>query len=168
MNAVAINEETMKIGLLMETAQTYQKLAETSLQQLRSHVQGLDEVVRDEIRRTLAAELQALSSATQSATLALQATKRAANLRVTLWGIAIVTLACGIPGVVARWIMPSQTELTTLRAKRDELASNIARLHELGGAIDLRRCGEERRLCVRVDRKQAYGEKADYLVVQSR
>ena len=114
------------------------------------------------------ASMRAIVETAVSPQLALQATKRAANLRVTLWGIAIVTLACGIPGVVARWIMPSQAELTTLRAKRDVLAANIARLHELGGAIDLRHCGEEKKLCVRVDRKQAYGEKADYLVVKSR
>ena len=42
----------MKFGLLMESAQAHQKLAETHSEQLRAHTQDLDGVVRDEIRRT--------------------------------------------------------------------------------------------------------------------
>jgi hypothetical protein len=65
------------------------------------------------------------------------------------------------------WLLPSQSELATLRSKRDELASNVARLEQRGGRIDLRRCGGTDRLCVRVDRKApVYGEAADYFVIR--
>ena len=65
------------------------------------------------------------------------------------------------------WILPSPTELAALRAKRAELASNVARLEQHGARIDLRRCGAAERLCVRIDRHApAYGEAADYLVVR--
>ena len=38
---------------------------------------------------------------------------------------------------------------------------------ERGGLLDLRRCGNDARWCVRVDRHApAYGEQADYLVVK--
>ena len=52
-----VDETTMKFGLLMESAQAHQKLAETHLERLRAHTQDLDGVVRDEIRRTLVEEL---------------------------------------------------------------------------------------------------------------
>jgi hypothetical protein len=48
-----MDDATMKFGLLMESAQAHQKLAETHLEQLRAHTRDLDGVVRDEIRRTL-------------------------------------------------------------------------------------------------------------------
>ena len=162
-----MNEESIQIGLLMETAQTHQKLAEASLQKLKTHLQGLDTVVRDEIRRTLVAEMPALTSAAQRATEALHAAKRAANLRVTLWSVGIITASSAIPLAIAQCVLPSQAQLAVLRAKHDELASGIARLEKLGARVELRQCGDAKRLCVRVDRKApAYGEKADYLIVQ--
>ena len=45
--------------------------------------------------------------------------------------------------------------------------TDIARLTQQGGHVELRRCGAARRLCVRVDRgAPMYGEAADYLVVK--
>ena len=64
-------------------------------------------------------------------------------------------------------VPPSQRELAELRARKDELTSNIARLEKSGGWIDLRRCGGTDRLCVRVDRTApVYGESGDYWVVK--
>ena len=48
-SAPAIDDATMKFGLLMESAQAHQKLAETHLEKLRAHTQDLDGVVREEI-----------------------------------------------------------------------------------------------------------------------
>ena len=56
-----LDDATMKFGLLMESAQAHQRLAESNLEKLRVHTQGLDMVVRDEIRRTLIEELQMLT-----------------------------------------------------------------------------------------------------------
>ena len=41
---------TMKLGLLMEAAQSQQALAAAALQQLREHTGGLDAIVREENR----------------------------------------------------------------------------------------------------------------------
>ena len=47
------------------------------------------------------------------------------------------------------------------------MAAGIARLRREGAAVDLKRCGPERRLCARVDRTAPrYGEAADYLVLK--
>lgn len=162
-----VDNETVKFGLLMESAQAHQKLAETHLEKLRAHTQDLDCVVREEIRRTLIDELQALTAESKRAARALQAMKRAANMRGACWSIGIAILCTAIPSAIARWSLPSASEIAALRAKRDELASSVWYLEQRGGRVDWRRCGEAARLCVRVERRlPAYGNTADYYIVK--
>jgi hypothetical protein len=161
-----IDDTTMKFGLLMESVQAHQKLAESHLEQLRAHTRDLDAVVRDEIRRTLIEELQSLWAESKRVTEALNRIRRGATLRVGLWSIAIAILCAGIPVGIMRWTVPSGSDVTALRVRRDELSASVAILEGRGGRIDWRRCGERARLCVRVDRKApTYGDNADYLVV---
>jgi len=165
-----VNDETIKCGLLMEAAQTQQALVDAALEKLKTHTQDLDAVVREEIRRTLVDELQVLSAESRNATQALRALRRAADLRVALWSAGIAALCCAIStGLIvaaARWLLPSRTEIAALRSQHERLVSDIARLEERGGHIDLRRCGDAGRFCVRVDRKApAFGEGADYFIV---
>jgi hypothetical protein len=162
----AIDETTFKFGLLMESAQAHQKLAEANLEQLRAHTRDLDGVVRDEIRRTLIEELQMVASESKRAMQALQQMRRGTSLRVGLFCLGIALLASGVPLAWMRWTLPSQRELAALRARRDELAAGIESLERRGGHIAWRRCGESAQLCVRIDLKsKAYGEKADFYVV---
>jgi hypothetical protein len=161
-----IDDTTMKFGLLMESVQAQQKLAESHLEQLRAHTQDLDAVVRDEIRRTLIEELQSLWAESKRVTEALTRIRRGATLRVGLWSVATAILCAGIPVGIMRWTVPSGSDVTALRARRDELSASVAILEGRGGRIDWRRCGDRSRLCVRVDRKApTYGDNADYLVV---
>jgi hypothetical protein len=162
-----LDDATMKVGLLMESAQAHQKLAEGQMEKLRAHTQDLDSVVRDEIRRTLVEELRALTAEATRATRALQKIRGAGALRGLAWSLAAAILCTLVPIAVARWALPSTAEIATLRARRDELAANLAKLEQEGGRIDWRRCGDSRRLCVRVDRKApTYGDKADYFVIE--
>jgi hypothetical protein len=165
--AAALDDATLKVGLLMESAQAHQKLAEGQLERLRAHTQDLDGVVRDEIRRTLVEELQALTAEATRATRALEKIQGSGALRgAVLSGAAAVLCTLGPIGV-ARWALPSAAEIAVLRARRDDLSANLARLEQQGGRVDWRRCGEQRRLCVRVDRKApTYGDKADYYVIE--
>jgi hypothetical protein len=165
-----VNDETMKYGLLMETAQTHQSLVDGALQRLRTHTQGLDAIVREEIRRTLLEELQSLANESATAARSLRSMARAANARFALWSIGTVTV-CGavtITMIVAAacWLLPTHGEIAALTAKRDELSRAVAHLEERGGRIDLRRCGDHGRYCIRIDRKApAFGQQADYLIV---
>jgi hypothetical protein len=162
----AIDDTTMKLGLLMESVQAHQKLAESHMEQLRAHTRDLDAVVRDEIRRTLIEELQSLWAECKQAARALQRIRRGATVRAGLWSIVIAILCTGIPMAIMRWALPSGSEVTALRARRDELSASVAILEGRGGRIDWRHCGERARLCVRVDRKApTYGENADYFIV---
>jgi hypothetical protein len=162
-----IDDETIRAGLLMESAQAHQKLAESQLERLQQHTAGLDSVVRDEIRRTLIEELQMLTAEATRATRALERIRRSAAARTTLWSLAAAILCTSVPVAIARWSLPSAADISALRARRDELAANVSKLEQQGGRIDWRRCGDARRLCVRVDRKApSYGDKADYYVLE--
>jgi hypothetical protein len=161
-----MDDDTMKLGLLMEAAQANQKAAEAGLKKLKAAANDLAAVVRDEVRRVVADELQSLAADSRRACEALHAVRRAANVRVVLWSVGMTTLCSIVPLGLACWILPSRAQIATLRARHDELATRIAELEERGGRIDLRHCGDGARLCVRVDRKAPmYGEKSDYLIV---
>lgn len=161
-----LDDATMKVGLLMESAQAHQKLAEGQLERLRAHTQDLDSVVRDEIRRTLVEELRALTAEATRATRALEKMRGVGSLRGIALSLAAAVLCTVVPIGLARWALPSAAEIATLRARRDELSASLAKLEQEGGRIDWRRCGEGRRLCIRVDRKApTYGDKADYFVI---
>ncbi len=163
----AVDEATMKVGLLMESAQAHQTLVDTHLERLRAYTQDLDGIVRDEIRRTLIEEFQSLSAECKRTAQALNGLKRAANLRGLLWSAVIAIVCTAIPGAMARWLLPSAEKVATLRSEQDQLAASVARLKQQGGLINWRYCGEAARLCVRVDRgAPAYGEKADYYVIR--
>jgi hypothetical protein len=160
-------DDVMKFGLLMESAQAHQKLAETHLERLRAHTRDLDGVVREEIRRTLIDELQELTAESTRAAQALRAMKRAANMRGLLWSAGIAVVCTAIPSAIAHWILPSAGEIAALRAERDRLVQSVGRLEQRGGRIDWRHCGDAARLCVRIDRSApAYGDGADYYIVK--
>jgi hypothetical protein len=162
-----MEDNTMKLGLLMEAAHAQQALAETTLERLKAHLNDLDDIVREGVRRTLVEELQVLGSESRRAAEALRSVGRSANIRVALWSVGMTVLCTAIP-LCGEWLfLPSQSELAALRSKRDELASSVERLEQRGARIDLRQCGGTERLCVRVDRKApVYGEAADYYVVK--
>jgi hypothetical protein len=165
--AASLDDAALKMGLLMESAQAHQKLAEGQLERLRAHTQDLDGIVRDEIRRTLVEELQGLRAEMTRAARALQRLRAGNALRGAAWSLGVAILCSAIPIAVARWVLPSTAEVAGLRARRDELTSNLTRLEQQGARIDWRHCGDSKRLCVRVDRKApTYGDKGDYFVIE--
>ncbi len=162
-----MNDDAFKVGLLMESAQAHQKVVEENLERLSAHTRDLDTVVRDEIRRTLLAELQGVATESKRAAQALQGMRRAISLRSALWSIGVAALSAAIPCAVVLRVLPSQADIAALRLTRDQLTANVVRLEKLGGRVDWRHCGDSSRLCVRVERKApAYGAQADYLIVK--
>ena len=162
-----VEDDTMKLGLLMEAAQAQQSLATETLGQLREHAAGLDGVVRDDIRNTLVEEMHALGQDSHRAAEALRRLQRTANLRLITWSVVLLTFASLIPLALAWWVLPTRSDIEALRARRDELTANIERLTRQGGKVDLRECGQAQRVCVRVDRSApAYGEHGEFLVVK--
>jgi hypothetical protein len=162
-----MDENTIKVGLLMEAAQAQQALADTALEKLNAHTRELDTVVRDEIRHTLVEELQIVGNESRRAAEALRSLGRSVNLRVAFWSLGLTLLCTAIPLFATWYFLPSQAELTNLRAQREELMSSLARLEQRGARVDLRRCGGTTRLCVRVDRKAPiFGDNGDYFVVK--
>ena len=162
-----MEDETLKLGLLMEAAQAQQTLAATSLDRLREHTAGIDAIVRQEIRATLLEELQALDEDSRKAAEALRRLQRTVNLRLVACSAVVLGVASLLPCSFAWWLLPTRAEIETLGAQRDELAANVARLSRQGGNLDLRHCGATQRLCVRIERSApAYGAAGDFLVVK--
>jgi hypothetical protein len=162
-----VQDDTMKLGLLMEAAQAQQVLATTALDRLREHTAGLDAIVREEIRTTLIEQMRTLDEDSRRASEALRGLQRTANTRFVLWGAVIVTFTALVPVGVAWNMVPSRAEIEALTKRRDELIAGTERLAHQGGGVDLRHCGKALRLCVRVDRSApAYGEGGDFLVVK--
>lgn len=165
-SGVPMDNESVKLGLLMETAESHQKAVEALFEKLKEQTQGLDAVVRDQIRQVLVEELKAVRAETQSAVTALQALKRTARVRDAFWTLGVTAIAAAIALFVAWWVLPTPPEIAALRTERDTLASNISVLNQRGARADLRRCGAGH-LCVRVDLKAPrYGESSDYLVIR--
>ena len=157
----------MKVGLLMEAAETQQALAAAALERLREHSAGLDGIVREEIRTTLIEELGALDEDSRRAGESLRALQHAASLRLAAWSVGVAALSTAMPLGIGWWLLPSHAEVAALRATRSELSSHVAQLIQQGGRVELRHCGAARRLCVHVDRgAPTYGEASDYLVVK--
>ena len=154
-----MDQDSVKLGLLIEAAHTHQKLAEAA-------IANLEVAVRDQVRRTLMDGLRTLHQETEAAVEALQRAKRAANVRLTFLPFGLTAIATAIAIFVAWCILPTPAEVAALRSQREELASNIESLNQRGGRVDLRRCGPGR-LCVRVDlHASRYGDSSDYLVIK--
>lgn len=163
----ALDDQTLRFGLLMESAQAHQKLAESHLDKLRAHTEDLDAVVRDEIRRTFVAELQTLTAEVDRAARALRGMKRAVQIRGVIWNVVMVTCCAAVPSAIARWALPSADEIASLRTQRTQLQHDVAQLEQRGGRVEWRGCGQTKRLCIRVDRDApVYGDQADFYVVK--
>jgi hypothetical protein len=161
-----MDQDSVKLGLLMETAQTHQRLAEAAIEKLSQHTEALEAVARDQIQRALVDALRTVHAEAQRAVEALRKIKREANARVALWTLGLPVVSAAIALVIAWWVLPTPAEIARLRVERDELVSNIAALHQRGGRADLRRCGTGR-VCVRVDLSAPhYGESSDYMVIK--
>jgi len=161
-----MDQDSVKLGLLMETAERQQKLAEAAIGQLTEQTQGLVAGARDQIHRAVVEEMTLVRGETQRAVEALQRVKRAANARVTLWTMGLTAISVCIALFVAWWVLPTRAEIAALRAERDALASNVAALNQRGARADLRRCGSGH-LCVRVDTSAPrYGDQRDYFIIR--
>ena len=155
------------LGMLMESAHAQQLLAEATLSRLEAHTKGLDAVVRDEIRQSFTVECVALDEEIHKTTVALRALQRTADRRIASWTFAILTIVGSSAIAIAEYAIPSVTDIEKLRSERAALTAQISRLADAGGRLELRRCGEQARLCVKVDRSApSYGDAADYLVVK--
>ena len=162
-----MDDDVMKSGLLMESVQSLQALADRALKDLALRIGEIDAIVRTEIRRTVSEELQAFSLETRGAIAGLRQVKRAVAVRVGFWSM-VSAVVSALLALGTQWVLlPSPGELARLRTAHADLIATVVRLEKAGGKVDLRRCGQPERLCVRVDKRApVYGEAADYFVAK--
>ena len=160
--------ETLRVGLLLETVQAQQRLAAEALEGLREHTQALEALVRAEVGRSAAESFDGLSAETTEAAAALRRLRRAADGRLLAWSAAATVLSAAMTLGAMHMLLPSRRQIDALRARRARFAADIRRLREYGGSVELRRCGSAGKLCVRVDRTgPAYGPHGEFLLVKA-
>ncbi len=74
----------------------------------------------------------------------------------------IVTISVVAWGAI--WYQRSQIE--SLAGQKTQLEAQVADLEKRGGRIKLEKCGDQSRLCVRVDKSRGYGKDGDYFVIR--
>ena len=92
--------EEIKLGFLMEAAQTHQQLAESALEKLERHTRGLDDIVRKEIRRTLIQELRAVHEESERTAQALRRVRRALKTHRLWWSVIFPALSAAIATLI--------------------------------------------------------------------
>src|SRR5690348_10176604 len=109
-----MDQDTAKLGLLMETAERQQKLAEAAIGQLNEQIQGLVAGSRDQLHRAIVDEVAIVRVETHRAVEALHRVKGAANARVTLWTMGLTAISTAIALFVAWWVLPTRAEIAAL------------------------------------------------------
>jgi hypothetical protein len=153
----------------MEAAERQQRDVEAAIEALRDRTDGLEDAVCREVARVLALELASLSAAADRACDSLSRLRRTAARR-TAWTAGLVAAGCcATAATVVGTVLPSPTEVHALRSERASLEESLRRLRDGGAALDLRRCGAERRWCARVEPGTGrYGRAGDLVVIAER
>ena len=167
MSAVpSVDGGTLQMGLLLDTATKHQAALDAQLQSLQIHMQQLDAVVRDTVRRAVVDECATLTHEMAEAATALRALGHTASARLLAWSALLLLLPAAIVAAALVWLLPSHAQLQALQVQRQQLDARVAYLHGAGGHIQLQHCGERERLCVRIDTSApAYGAQADYRIL---
>jgi hypothetical protein len=161
MNSELPVEGPPEIGRLLETVHAQQSQIHGMLATLDSRARDLDSTLGEAVQRAFvdAAGLRAAEKLSQ--------VHRATGVHFARWSFAIVSACALVPAALSWMLMPSPAQLLQARRSADQLSAQVALLSRQGGRIDLRHCGEAKRLCVRIDRKSpSYGENADYMVLK--
>ena len=181
-----MDPETMKVGLLMEAAQTQQHTAQASQQaveaaisRLEAATRGLEPAMRDAVTKACFKEFEAVfkqmyAQMHQEVNLTGQTLKRLRSgftWRLgTLAGLisaasTAVVLIAFLVGVYLVGLFDRSSASTAASRLRGEPAA-IAEIERRGLFVDVALCGEPRRVCVRVEPKAgAYGPRRDQMVV---
>ncbi len=126
-----------------------------------SRSRDLDTTVGEAVQRALA------DSAGIRAADRLSQVHRATGRRFARWSFGVVSACALVPTLLSWALLPSRAQVLQARQALEQLNAGVAQLTRQGGRIELRRCGDANRLCVRVDRKSPfYGENADYIVIK--
>ena len=150
-----------RVVQILETINAQQSQIHGMLALIDTRARELDTAVGEAVQRAFA-DAAGLHAGRRFAQL-----QRTTGLRLALWSIGVVAACALLPTVLTWMLMPSRAQITQARQTLAQLSAAVAQLSREGGRIDLRHCGTDERLCVRVDRRAPpYGENADYMVLK--
>jgi hypothetical protein len=160
-----LDGDAVKLGLVMETAERQQRTVESLLQRLHELALDLEPALRDQIHRATIEAFHGLSDEATRAAQVLRDLRRTTPLRIATVGTILAVIATAIPVGIGLWYLPSVEKVDALRREQARLAENIESLRRDGAGIEWSRCGDARRICLRIDRKAPlFGGQADFAI----
>ncbi len=157
----AVQSGQQDLGQILETVHVQQSQIHGMLATLDTRARDFDSTLGEAVQRAFmdAAGLRAAEKLSQM--------HRTTGIRFARWSFGIVSACALVPTLLSWMLMPSPAQVVQARQTVEQLSVRVAQLSSEGGRMDLRHCGPENRLCVRVDRKSAfYGASADYMIVK--
>ena len=84
------------------------------------------------------------------------------------WRLSALAVAGAAGFVLAGWISATwqQHAIEQARAELEALQANADDWAKRGGRAKLEKCGDQGRLCVRVEKGTGYGEQSDYMILK--
>ena len=146
---------------MLETVHAQQSQIHGMLATLDSRSREFDATVGEAVQRAF------MDAAGLRATEKLAQVHRATGVRFARWSLGIVSACALVPTDLSWMLMPSRAQLSQSRQTLAQLSAGVAQLSREGGRIQLRHCGQAKRLCARVDRKSPfYGDDGEYMVLK--
>jgi len=165
--AGAIEELKKQTASLNGVAPELQKAVQAAI--VASLARSMDDVAQEAknaVKASVDPVIQSLSGVVAAANQAEEKLNRAtANFGkrwLMLAGASVAGLLFALLITVYAAVWWERSELESLKAEKATLQENIARLDKLKGHIKLSTCGENKRPCVEVETKSAYGTDEDH------
>jgi hypothetical protein len=160
--------QPLEVGLLLETVQSQQRLAEETLARLGEQLRSLETEVGAQVAYAAREAFLQLGAEADAVRTQLLGLRRAVGMRAALRSAAAALASAAMTVLAVRLLVPSAAQIDALRARRALFAADVRRLREYGGSVELRRCGAQGRLCVRVQRAgPVFGAHGDFLLVKA-
>ena len=162
--SAGMNEDIMKLGLLMEILSRATEGGQQHLYRLQACTGNLDGVVREEIRRTLIEELRELMAEGKAAAQALRRLRCVADWRTGLFGLCWPPRPAPCRGSSCAH-STMETEIERLRGERAQLVGRCRPVASVRRRHRLARCGPNNAcVCGSIVKGRPMGaEQADFL-----
>jgi hypothetical protein len=146
--------------LATQSTQLDARIAATVERVTRDTMAGTPAAIRDEVQKSLSGALESLQEASRS----VDGVIAHLGWKAALVAAIIATSMCAVPLAAWALLVPSSSELSQLRAERDQLKAETARYQALHS---ISTCGPKKLPCARVDTTGGvFGPGADYYLIK--
>jgi hypothetical protein len=162
-----MDSQTMKAGLLMEAADANQKLATAAITRLEAATRTLEPAVRDAVAKAALEEFRHMHDEAKRTAVAFKQLRSGLTWKIGLVAFLMSAASAGVL-LATIYFAGGLNSYSGPPAAPTGLRGDPAALAEFGRRgqlIEVALCGEQRRVCVRVEPKAgAFGARKDQMV----